>query len=193
MGCGNQPYRNLFSDKIIYSAIDWEGAEEGFSYKYPDVIYYDGKHFPHESKMFDVIFHTEVAEHVENLEYFFGECHRVLKHDGELLFSMPFAARYHYIPYDYWRLTPSSITNILTQAGFKKIEISPRSTDICVAAYKVVTIGYKLVFSKRILQIILAVFLAPLWVIALIIGQLALHCNIGLGDDPLGWTVLCKK
>ena len=99
---------------------------------------------------------------------------------------MPFSARYHYIPYDYWRLTPSSIKNILTNAGFKEIEIFPRSTDICVASYKVVTIGYKLVFSKEILQTVLAILFAPIWLIALIIGQISLHCNIGSEDDPFG-------
>ena len=75
-----------FLVQLYIRAIDWEGAEEGFSYKYQDVIYYDGEHFPHDDKGFDVVFHTEVAEHVENLEQFFGECYRVLKDGGRTSF-----------------------------------------------------------------------------------------------------------
>lgn len=153
VGCGAQPYRFLFEKpymrNVEYIPVDWEGAEENFSYSNNNIVHYDGVHFPFHEEEFDVVFHTEVAEHISDLSYFFKECNRVMKEKGELLFSIPFAARYHYIPYDYWRLTPAGIKLTLENSGFCDIDIRTRGTDITVASYKVISIGYRLLLSKK--------------------------------------------
>lgn len=193
VGCGNQPYRFLLPKNCNYYAIEYENAESEFSYHFPGVIYYDGKHFPCEHNSYDNIFHTEVVEHVKNPNIFFKECYRVLKNGGAMLFSMPFSARYHYIPNDYWRFTPTSLEILLKDAGFDDISIVPRSTDICVAAYKALTIGYRLFFSRHPLKMIAAILFAPFWLLSLLVGQISLITHVGSPDDCLGYTVTCKK
>ena len=194
VGCGSQPYRRLFSNKNIeYSAIDWEGSEEHFKYKIPDVTYYDGENFPCSDGEYNIVFHTEVVEHVKNLNLFFKECFRVLCKNGEMVFSMPFSARYHYIPYDYWRLTPTSLNLVLQENGFKDIIIIPRSKDVCVAAYKVLSIGYRLFFSKNIFKMLISALFTPIWGFSLLIGQLSLYLKWGSEDDCLGYTIYCRK
>ena len=34
---------------------------------------------------------------------------------------MPFAARWHFIPHDYWRFTPSGLERLLSAAGFTRM------------------------------------------------------------------------
>ena len=36
----------------------------------------------------------------------------------EILLTVPFAARWHFVPYDYWRFTPSSFRYLLETTGF---------------------------------------------------------------------------
>lgn len=187
------PYKFLFDEKLKYTGIDWDGAATGFGYDNSSVIHYDGVHFPFVDETFDLVFHTEVAEHIQDIFFFFKECYRVLKKDSKLLFSMPFMARYHYIPHDYWRLTPSSIKMILENSGFKNIAIATRGTDITVACYKVLSVGYRYFLSKNIFKILFALVLMPLWGCALLVGQFSLVAKVGETDDCLGYTVYAEK
>ena len=63
--------------------MDWDGAEDGFDYGGSGVIHYDGVHFPFEAGSFDLVFHTEVTEHVRDAGFFMKECRRVLRGGGE--------------------------------------------------------------------------------------------------------------
>ena len=57
-----------------------------------------------------------------------------------LLLTIPFAARWHFIPYDYWRFTPSSLNHLLTAAGFHSVRVYARGNACTVACYKVMTL-----------------------------------------------------
>ena len=48
-------------------------------------------------------------------EEFLNECHRVLKNDGQMLFTVSFPARYHHTPFDYWRFTEHSLDRIMNE------------------------------------------------------------------------------
>lgn len=193
VGCGAKPYRGLFPAGWKYLGIDTKDSDANFNYHEEDVIYYDGYTFPLDDAEIDLVFHSEVIEHVYETRHFFLECSRVLKPGGEMIFTVPFQARWHYIPYDYWRFTPSSIQKLLEEAAFGEIEIIPRSRDICVAAYKVLTIGYRLFFSKSWWRMLVFMCLAPIWVTSLLLGQISLHMDWGTKEDCLGYVVRCKK
>lgn len=176
-----------------YLGIDTQDAETNFDYKDAEVIYYDGVTFPIDNESVDFVFHSEVIEHIYDTRHFLSECSRVLKKDGKLCFTVPFQARWHYVPWDYWRFTPTSLKNLLEEAGFENIKVTPRSRDICVAAYKVLTIGYRLLLSKSIWRMLIAVILAPIWGLALLIGQISLYLDIGTEEDCLGYIVYAEK
>lgn len=193
VGCGLCPYKQLFVPEWNYMPIDRGEAEENFDYRTEDVLYYDTDIFPMGDRSVDLVFHSEVMEHVYDVRQFLGECNRVLKRGGYMVATVPFQARYHYIPYDYWRYTPSSLKNLLEESGFEDIEVVPRSRDICVAGYKVLTVGYRLFFSRSWWRMLISAILAPIWIVALLAGQASLHLGLGSDEDALGYVIRCRK
>lgn len=191
VGCGAQPYRHLVPENCRYTGLDWEQAEAHFNYHLPDTVYYRGDRFPFADDSFDSLFHTEVLEHVYHAGLFLAECRRVLKPMGELFFTVPFQARYHYIPHDYCRYTPAALERMLAEAGFSTINIRPRGSDITVAAYKTMSVLYRWLQSGP-LSVIAALLLAPLALPVLIVGWLSLCLDVGSHDDCLGYTVTAK-
>ena len=191
IGCGAQPYRHLIPEECRYQGLDWSRAEEHFLYKAPDTIYYDGGKFPFVDDTFFNLFHTEVLEHVYDKELFLAECKRVLKPGGRMFCSVPFQARYHYIPIDFWRFTPAALNKLLTEAGFNDIEITSRGNDITVAAYKIISLVYRWL-QAGIGGKFLGLILSPIALVSLLIGHLSLNTNIGSEDDCLGYIVKAR-
>lgn len=200
IGCGLQPYRHLIPSHIKYYAIDWKNSNKYFHYKVNEVIYYEGDIFPLKDETFNSIFHTEVLEHIYDLNQFLSECYRVLTKNGEMFFTIPFAARYHYIPNDYWRLTPAAIKKLLENAQFKNIVIRPHGNDITVVITKLNAIFYRVIFKKfnncvfRIINTGLfgIIFSIPI-IMLTIIGHLSIFMNVGSPHDPLAYAVYCNK
>lgn len=188
VGCGAQPYRHLLPSTATYQGLDWEGAKKHFDYEVDDVTYYDGKTFPFPDNHFDYIFHTEVLEHIFDYQNFTNECRRVLKPEGKLFFSIPFQARYHYQPNDYWRFTKSAIIRILSHSKLKATSIKTRGTDITVANYKVISVTYRWLQSKSP-SVIAGLLCTPFTVIAILAGHISILLNIGSPDDCLGYNV----
>ncbi len=60
-----------------------------------DIIDYDGRHIPFDDETFDVVYSSNVLEHVVDEENFQRELHRVLKRDGHAI---------HVVPSATWRL-----------------------------------------------------------------------------------------
>jgi SAM-dependent methyltransferase len=196
VGCGNTPYRFLIKH-ASYTGIDQAVAAE-FSCQREGVIYYQGDAFPVKDESFDVVFHTEVLEHVENPDVFMRNCWRALRPGGRMFFSVPFSYRYHYIPYDYYRYTPSSLKSLCERAGFSDIAIQPQGTDVTVACHKVISVFFRLVrekrgFISRLLGIFLCLIFLPLLVLVHLTGWLSLVFDIGSGDDTLGYFVEGRK
>ena len=191
VGCGAQPYRYLVPPGCRYTGLDWEQSQAHFKYRLPDTIYYSDGKFPFDDGSFDNLFHTEVLEHVYQAGLFLAECHRVLKPSGSLFFTVPFQARYHYKPHDFFRFTPAALERMLVEAGFRQIEIRPRGSDITVAAYKNMSVFYRWLRSGP-LGICTGILTVPLAVPVLIIGWLSLRLSAGSRDDCLGYTVTAR-
>jgi SAM-dependent methyltransferase len=191
VGCGAQPYRHLVPAACSYTGLDWEQSEAHFNYRLPDTIYYSGEQFPFEDGSFDNLFHTEVLEHVYHAAKFLAECRRVLKPSGMMFFTVPFQARYHYIPHDFFRYTPAALERMLTEAGFHDIEIRPRGSDITVAANKCISVFYRWLRSGPA-GIIAGILLCPLALPILVIGWLTIRIPVGSYDDTLGYTVIAR-
>ena len=185
VGCGDQPYRSLVPADCKYVGLDIEQAFDGCD---PEVVRFDGKRFPFRSAAFDSVFHTEVLEHVFETRRFLAECSRVLKPGGSMMFSVPFQARFHYIPDDYFRFTPSAISQLLAEAGFGEIAISSRGTDVTVAAYKVVSVFYRWALGGLLHKLLFMLF-SPVVVVALLVAHLSIRQGLGSPDDCLGYTV----
>ncbi len=192
VGCGGAPYRQYLPERCTYQGLDWIGSAKVFGYKVEGVTYYEGNDFPFPSSCFENLFHTEVLEHIQDPYEFLRQCHRVLVDKGSLFFSVPFQARYHYIPHDYWRFTPTSLRLLLDKAGFENIEIEERGDDITVAGYKVVSVFYRLLLGSWP-EKICGCLLAPIAGLFLLIGQIGFRKQIGSRNDCLGYSVIAVK
>jgi len=194
VGCGEEPYKFLLSkDQTVYQGIDTNEAYK-FDYVNHLVIHFDGRKIPFEDERFDGIMCTEVLEHVYDYQQLVDEIFRVMKIGSKGIFTIPWSARNHYIPNDYFRYTPSTILRIFK--CFNKIQISPRGTDLTSICAKILVVFIRNINPGLIWRFVflpLWLALSPLLFITLLIGHLSLLFGIGSNDDPLGYTILVEK
>ena len=193
VGCGEQPYRRFVPASCRYIGID--RAEAGAEFQMsalPDVTYYSGSTFPVASDSMDALFHTEVLEHVLETDAFLDECARVLKPGGEMFFTVPFQARYHFKPHDYFRFTPAALAHIAAKHGFTEIAVAPRGNDIAVAGYKVAAIPFRWACEGLVGKAMFSAAI-PLTAASLLVAHAAIALGLGSGDDCLGYSVTARK
>lgn len=187
VGCGDSPYRHLLNaSKTDYRGLDIE-ASENFQYANPDVVKFDGKKIPFESGSVDGLICTEVLEHVKRPYEFVEELYRVLKPGAPALVTVPWSARFHYIPHDYFRYTPSALSDLFS--GFSQHEIIPRGTEVTAIASKVVVLQARSLRENPLIGIMMS----PITVLSILAGHLSLTLEWGSKDDPVGYTILLKK
>jgi ubiquinone/menaquinone biosynthesis C-methylase UbiE len=194
VGCGESPYRHLLDPALTtYTGIDIVDAKD-FDYTNTDITPFDGKTIPFPDQSFEALICTEVLEHVLHHQELIGEMHRVLKPGGFGIITIPWSARYHYIPYDYFRYTPSSLKYLFRE--FSQTSITPRGSDIAVVANKLLVMWVRNLFParKRYLPLIPFWILAsPIPITAVIAAHLSLWFRLGSEDDPLGYTIHVSK
>jgi SAM-dependent methyltransferase len=193
VGAGAQPYRPLLPTDARYKAIDIAAAREQFGYEVPDTEYFDGSTWPVANDSIDLVLATETLEHVLEPREFLAEARRVLRPGGCLLLTVPFAARWHYIPHDYWRYTPSSLKYLLEGTGFGDVIVHARGNETTVACYKAMALILAELFPhdggfgpKRAG----AALMLPLVAVAAAIGHASMRSDGGV--DCLGWTVTAE-
>jgi SAM-dependent methyltransferase len=164
-GSGAKPYQELFKVDE-YVGIDIEDSGHDHVDSLVDV-YYDGKTIPFDAEYFDSFFSSEVFEHVFNLPEALQEIHRVIKPNGNLLITIPFAIHEHEVPFDFARYTRFGIEDLLVKNGFEVSKME--STNHYIEAIFQLLIWYNasLIFKKyKLLTFIqLLVFVAPLNII----------------------------
>ena len=197
MGCGAQPYRFLIGPQAVYRAIDQSEAYEQFGYSVPDTTYFEGDAWPIDSSSVDVVLSTETLEHVAEPRAFLLEAWRCLKPGGRIVLTVPFSARWHYIPHDYWRFTPSGLMKLLETAGFHDVTVyRPRKRVLrCLlqghgsvsSPASCAAIG----LARAVLSRIIGVICLPLICVLSLLGNASLMGKGG--DDCLGYTAIAAR
>jgi SAM-dependent methyltransferase len=160
-------------------------------------VYFEGDRWPVEDGTADVILCTEVLEHVFDVQTFLAEVQRCLRPGGTLLLTVPFAARWHYTPHDYWRFTPSSLNLLLSEAGLVDVRTYQRGNPITVAAYKCMAVLLPIILPQtnrlapRVALLLPGVLAIPVLAALALIAQLSL--GLDYGDDCLGYTLVATK
>ena len=72
----------------------------------------------------DIVFLSNVLEHLPNTASVLAECSRLLKNEGYLIGTIPFLAAIHQEPYDFHRYTSFMLERLLKEASFQNIEIT---------------------------------------------------------------------
>ncbi|GEP41461.1 class I SAM-dependent methyltransferase [Brevifollis gellanilyticus] len=111
-GCGGSPYRSLFP-KAEYLRADLGGMSD------LDFIIDPGKPLAAPDASFDLIFSTQVLEHVEDPMFYLSECRRMLKPGGVLALSTHGTFPDHGAPWDFQRWTPHGLERDVRNAGFE--------------------------------------------------------------------------
>jgi SAM-dependent methyltransferase len=112
LGCGDRPYQPLFTEwGCEYVACDREGNV--------DIRFDPGRAIAIPDVSADGVVSFQVLEHVWDLDWYLGECHRVLKPGGWLLLSTHGNWLYHPHPTDYRRWTRDGLIGELQHRGFR--------------------------------------------------------------------------
>jgi SAM-dependent methyltransferase len=197
VGAGAQPFRDMLPREVRYIAVDIEQAEQYFGYRAPDTRYFRGARLPLSDGEAGTVLCTETLEHVGEPAAFLRELRRVLSPGGRLILTVPFAARWHFVPHDYWRFTPAGLEQVLAQAGFCEIRVYARGGALTVAGYKVWGLILLLLAGNGrrgvagALARLLGAALLPMGAIAVLAGHLGLKFP-GTAEDTLGYTVLAR-
>ena len=194
VGCGQSPYKFLLnSSQTQYSGIDIVDAEK-FDYKNSEIIPFNGEDIPFSNDHFDGLICTEVLEHVYNHQKLINEMFRVMKPGADGIITIPWSARYHYIPYDFFRYTPSSLKKMFSQ--FSKAEIINRGSDISNIVNKAIVLWFRNLLPSKLWKFIFTpiwIALLPLLGILVLTAHISLWLNLGSDEDPLGYTIILKK
>jgi SAM-dependent methyltransferase len=196
VGAGESPWRELMPG-ATYVGLDTSHSDAFGMTRRQDVVYYDGVGLPFEDDEFDHVLCTEVLEHVGEPLPFLIDLHRVLRPGGTLALTVPWSARVHHVPYDYYRFTPFALGPLLTSAGFSDVAIEERGNDVATIANKLVAWWVGLVRPRRRASAIvtwpLSVLLAPMIGAVLVVAHITILSGVASDADPLGYGVTATK
>lgn len=195
VGCGASPYKFLFDvDRTQYTGIDIEQSIR-FGYSNTTAVLFDGAHIPFPQATYDGVICTEVLEHVLDYQTLIDEIYRVMKPGAKLLLTVPWSARFHFIPHDFFRYTPSALERIFID--FKSVKITHRGTDVASIMAKLLVIWFRNLFpgkrNFKVVSFLVAALCTPVAVVLAGIGHASIRLNIGSKDDPLGYSVIAIK
>lgn len=162
-----------------------------------DITYYEGGEFPFPGKNFTSAICIETLEHVANPRQMLSEIFRVLDNKGTLLLSVPWSARRHHIPFDFFRYTPEGLNHLLDEAGFVGIQISPRGSESHVIANKLLIFAIGYLKGKKnmtyLLKLVSLIFVIPMLGFWLLMAWISQLLGIRSDLDPLGYFVKAFK
>ncbi|MDD3877992.1 MAG: class I SAM-dependent methyltransferase [Bacteroidales bacterium] len=173
-GCGQKPYKDLFTSVTDYMGVDIEN--EAHNHEKEDVdIYYDGVTLPFEDDSFDHVFSSEVLEHVFNYEQILPELYRVLRKNGSILITVPFSWEEHEIPFDNCRFTHYGIKSLLLKHGFSIVKSEKTGHFFAVICQYFINYIRELIFTKnKYFNLLLNfVFIFPFTLISILLSLLA--------------------
>jgi SAM-dependent methyltransferase len=193
VGCGEKPYRGFLPADASYTGLEIVGAEAFGMRRDPSLLNFDGVHIPFPDNSFDHILCTEVLEHAEDPFELIAQMRRVLKSGGSIVVTVPFAARVHHAPHDYFRFTRFRLQTMFS--AFETVEIEERGDDIATVANKLIVICVRLLRPSPALLWRIPIFcmLGPATLIALLVAHLLLWRGYGSKADPLGYGVSAHK
>jgi SAM-dependent methyltransferase len=122
VGCGNRPYADLF-EGCRYLGVD-RSTEDALI----DAVT-DATRLGFRGACFDIVFCTQVVEHVPAPASLVAETFRVLRPGGFLVLTGPFWWPLHEEPYDFQRFSRYGLAHLLEAAGFHDFEILPDGGD----------------------------------------------------------------
>jgi len=147
---------------------------------------------------FDVILLIEVLEHVPQPAALLTQLHPFLKEHGAIIISTPWAARLHYCPQDYGRLSLDRLALIAAASGLSITDAFYRGHTIQTLANKIIYfLGQGLMRFNGFwpCYVLLTILAGPFFLIILLGSYLSLLLPPASfnQDDPLGLMAVLKQ
>ena len=118
-GCGTQPFRSAVEGQVDrYLTFDIEARADQV-----DFIGDVEEMTAVPDRSIDSLLCSEVLEHVPHPDRAIREFARIVKPGGVLFLTVPFLARLHEEPHDYYRYTRHGLRRLLEEGGFEVDEI----------------------------------------------------------------------
>jgi SAM-dependent methyltransferase len=147
-GCGTQPFRALLEQQVDrYVALDIEARSVDVDHI---ASVEDMAVVPTAS--FDTVLCSEVLEHVPHPAMAAAELARVLKSGGSLIVTVPFMARLHEEPHDYYRYTRHGLRQLLVEAGFEVDDIVETGSLFSFIGHQVSVVILGLTWHRPVLR-----------------------------------------
>lgn len=125
IGAGSAPYRTIFESfgaKYVTCDMVGDGIDDS---ALPDITLLSGQEIDLRSNSADWVVSFQVLEHVWDLDWYLGECRRILKDDGVLLLSTHGTWLFHPHPTDFRRWTRDGLREELCSRGFDVVSMTP--------------------------------------------------------------------
>src|ERR1700751_411239 len=122
IGCGHKPYKDLFPN-TEYFGMDYSTDDTS-----PDFVG-NALSLPVKDQTVDIVFATQIIEHVTKPDLMIRECKRVLRPQGYLILTGPFYWPLHVEPHDFFRFTKYGFEQLLRDAGFSEWQIREDGGD----------------------------------------------------------------
>jgi SAM-dependent methyltransferase len=177
LGCGQRPWRALFGRAHCLGVdISTQGA-------CPDLLA-AGHALPFAAGGFDLVFSSQVLEHVADDVSVLAECARVLRPGGEFVLSVPFYWPLHEEPHDQRRFTSHGLRRALQTAGFEVVELAAD----CGSLSMVVAAALELLPRRRGLWLAMAPLVLAANALALVLQPLSRDRR-----STLNWVVRARR
>lgn len=128
-GAGERPWKPLWDlGKLDVTYADVTQNSTGSI----DAIIDGNTTLPFGDRTYDCVFLMDVLEHIRNDIVCLKELARITKPQGYLVLNVPFMYRFHEIPHDYRRYTPTALRALLEDSGYNVLRIQPTGSDFMV-------------------------------------------------------------
>lgn len=150
VGAGDDPYRKWFSGAHRYVRMDIRPVPRS-----TDVVG-DAHDLPFAAGAFDCVFASEVFEHLRDPRRFAAEALRALRPGGRVILTVPFMFHMHADPYDFWRPTRESLTELFS--GHADVDVFGQGNRLHVISDLLTTAGgrWPPLFPLRVLNPVLS-------------------------------------
>lgn len=189
LGCGDAPYRPLFTGIDRYLSVDVDPGRR-------PMLVADACSLPILDRVADSVFCSEVIEHVPDPDGLMAEVRRVLKPGGMLLLTAPMSWNLHYAPNDFRRYTCYGLWQLLARHGFSTLETRRVGGLFSLVGSRLVDgLGTELYRRLRFLppkvrHALVLIYTIPVSLLFLILAWVGDRFE---QSDAIGWAVLARK
>ncbi|MBI4992204.1 MAG: methyltransferase domain-containing protein [Candidatus Harrisonbacteria bacterium] len=126
IGAGTASFRELTGSFKTTIGIDF------YPHEMVDVVADVTKPLPIRDESCDIVFLSNVLEHIPEPQPLLDECYRILKPRGYIIGAVPFLMQIHQEPYDFNRYTDFMLERMLAHSGFERTRVTSLGTPLDV-------------------------------------------------------------